>query len=173
MSRPYPWKCRMCGQPNVSPVTVDYSTEMEHDGISYSLTVPSLEILECTACHNQVFPDQAFEKLLSKLRSEAGLLTPEEIKTGRTVLKLTQEQLASHLKVARETVSRWESGGQIQQRAYDTLIRLYFQFEDVRTALENASKNQPMVEEEKIAEMSQATMKSLTDDVLSTSLPRQ
>jgi hypothetical protein len=34
--------------------------------------------------------------------------------------------LAAHLGVAKETVSRWETGGQIQQRGYDLLLRLYF-----------------------------------------------
>lgn len=111
---------------------MDYSTEMEHDGRLYSFTVPSLQILECEDCHNRVLPDAAFEAVVNRLRVEAGLLTPEEIRAKRKQLGFTQEQLANYLKVAKETVSRWETGGQIQQRAMDLLLRLFFDLPQVR-----------------------------------------
>lgn len=127
MPRPYPWKCRSCGEQSLSPKTVDYSTEMEHDGLSYSFVVQSLNLLECDSCHGRVLPDDAFVKVLDRLRFEADLLTPSQIKEKRKRISgLTQEMLAKHLRVAKETVSRWETGGQIQQRGHDTNLRLYF-----------------------------------------------
>jgi len=37
-------------------------------------------------------------------------MTGQELRQTRTRLKLTQEQLASHLKVAANTIARWERG---------------------------------------------------------------
>lgn len=136
MTRPYPWKCRSCGKPSLSPTVVDYPAEMEHDGRAYSFVVPQLEILECSSCHNRVLPDEALARVTGELRSQAGLLAPQEIRDRRKSLSLTQEQLANYLKVAKETVSRWETGGQIQQRAMDLLLRLFFDLWEVRAWLQ-------------------------------------
>jgi DNA-binding transcriptional regulator YiaG len=108
---------------------------MDHDGRAYSLTIPDLEILECADCHARSLPDKAHDILVAALRTKAGLLAPNEIREKRLGLGLTQEQLAKHLKVAKETVCRWETGGQIQQRAMDMLLRLYFDVADARTYL--------------------------------------
>ena len=43
------------------------------------------------------------------LRKEAGLILPEEIRERRLHADLSQEALARYLKVAKETVSRWET----------------------------------------------------------------
>ena len=43
----------------------------------------------------------------------------------RESLGLTQKQLANLLRVADATVSRWETGGQIQQRSMDLLLRAF------------------------------------------------
>lgn len=138
MTRPFPWKCRNCGKQAVSPVVVDYHSELEHDGRAYSIMVPQLTLLECADCHNRNIPDESLEKVLQELRHQAGLLLPEEIRERRKNLGLTQEQLASHLRVAKETVCRWETGGQIQQRSMDLLLRMFFEVPEVRKRLEGS-----------------------------------
>jgi len=60
----------------------------------------------------------------TRLRREARLLTPEEIREGREKLGLTQRQFANLLGVGEATVSRWETGAQIQQRAMDRFLRV-------------------------------------------------
>jgi transcriptional regulator with XRE-family HTH domain len=57
-------------------------------------------------------------------RREARLLTPDEIRDGREKLGLTQKQFANLLGVGEATVSRWETGAQIQQRAMDRFLRV-------------------------------------------------
>jgi len=136
MARTYPWKCRSCGQQLLNPKKVDYSTEMEHDGRAYSFAISDLSILECDACGERVLPDDSLQLVLDELRRKAGLLTPTEIREKRKQLGLTQEQLASHLGVAKETVSRWETGGQIQQRGFDKLLRVYFSVPEARSYLD-------------------------------------
>jgi putative zinc finger/helix-turn-helix YgiT family protein len=118
---------------------VDYSVEMDHDGRSYTITIPQLEVLECESCKNRVLTDDAHKRIANALRREASLLTPEEIRASRETLGLTQKQLATYLKVAESTVSRWETGGQIQQRAMDLLLRLFFGLHEVRLALSSGA----------------------------------
>jgi putative zinc finger/helix-turn-helix YgiT family protein len=57
-------------------------------------------------------------------RRAAGLLAPEEIRQGREKLGLTQKQFANLLGVGEATVSRWETGAQIQQCAMDRFLRV-------------------------------------------------
>jgi putative zinc finger/helix-turn-helix YgiT family protein len=135
MGRPFPWKCRTCGKVAVHEAVTDYATEMEHDGRAYSLNIPSLTVLECKNCLARVLPDEALGKVTDALRTKVGLLSPEAIREKRKLLGLNQEQLANHLNVAKETVSRWETGGQIQQRAMDLLLRLFFGVPEVRSFL--------------------------------------
>jgi putative zinc finger/helix-turn-helix YgiT family protein len=136
--RPFPWKCGTCGKRAVMPRVVEYGIEKEHDGRAYPLTIPNLEVYECQECHACTLPDKSSDKVTCALREAAGLLTPMEIRDQRKRFGLTQEQLATFLKVAKETVSRWETGGQIQQRSMDLLLRVFFGVPQVRSWLENA-----------------------------------
>lgn len=73
------------------------------------------------------------------LRKAAGLLSPEQIRRGRESLGLTQKQLARNLQVCEAELSRWETGGQIQQRSFDRLMRIYFQVPEARRFLEETA----------------------------------
>jgi transcriptional regulator with XRE-family HTH domain len=79
--------------------------------------------------------DSANRAVSDALRRAAGLLTPGQIRTNREALGLTQKQLAGLLGLADATVSRWETGAQIQQRSLDRFQRVFFAFEEVRVAL--------------------------------------
>jgi putative zinc finger/helix-turn-helix YgiT family protein len=114
---------------------------MEHDGRPYTIRIPDLELLECDSCKTRMLTDESRKRLTYALRKEAGLLLPEEIRERRLALKLGQEQLAKSLKVAKETVSRWETGNQIQQRAMDLLLRLFFDLSEVRSYLARRSES--------------------------------
>ncbi|MFM9963567.1 MAG: hypothetical protein ACKV2Q_20355 [Planctomycetaceae bacterium] len=72
---------------------------------------------------------------MASLRSTIGLLPPAEI---RRQLGISQRTFASHLRIAPETVSRWMTGLAIQNRALDTLMRIYFAFPAVRQTLGKA-----------------------------------
>jgi DNA-binding transcriptional regulator YiaG len=110
---------------------------MEHDGRAYTVDIPGFTLLECEACKTRFLTDAGRKQLTYALRKKADLLLPEEIRAERVRQRLTQEQLANYLKVAKETVSRWETGGQIQQRAMDLLLRIFFGVPYVRHWLDN------------------------------------
>jgi HTH-type transcriptional regulator/antitoxin MqsA len=58
-----------------------------------------------------------------ELRKHEGLLTPQEIKSIRQSLGLTQVQLQEKLGLGKKSVVRWEAGTVCQSRAADRLIR--------------------------------------------------
>jgi putative zinc finger/helix-turn-helix YgiT family protein len=134
-TKPFPWKCRKCGQAAVRPAVVSYPAKMEHDGRVYEFTVRGLRAPRCENCR-EVFPDaQANRQISQTFRREAKLLRPEQILRYREALDLTQKELANALGIAEATVSRWETGAQIQQRSLDNLLRIFFGFPDLRRLL--------------------------------------
>ena len=132
---PFPWPCGKCRQHLVERVTFPYSTEMQYDGRIYSFEVPELSAPRCTNCGAIVLDDQANDQITDALRRQVGLLTPEQIRSNRESLGLKQRDFADRLGVGESTVSRWETGAQIQQRSLDRLMRIYFAFSDARDAL--------------------------------------
>lgn len=135
MSRPFPWKCRTCGERSVVPKVVAYVADMEHDGRIYPVSVPNLDVLECDKCRAQELPSESHDRLLEALRYAADLLTPSQITAARESLKLTQKTFATMLGIAPATVSRWESGGQIQQRVMNDFMRAFFDLAELRRYL--------------------------------------
>ncbi len=145
MTRPYPWKCRNCRERRVVPVTADYSADMEHDGRVYPVTVKDLEILQCENCNARTLPDAAYARLTDELRRAAGLFTPSQIAAKRAGLGLSQKEFARLLGVAEATVSRWETGGQIQQRVMNDFMRAFFDLPPLREYLRRLRGGPPAV----------------------------
>ena len=134
-TKPFPWKCQNCGRIAVRREIVTYPVDIEYDGRVYSITIKGLNAPQCRECHG-VFPDaEANCQITQEFRRQAGLLTQHQIRRNREQLGLTQKQLAKTLGFAEATVSRWETGAQIQQRSLDNLLRIYFGFPGVRKAL--------------------------------------
>lgn len=135
LETPSPLKCGQCRKKEVSRVTLPYSTDVEYEGRSYTVTIPDLELLRCGNCGNMLLDAAANKRITEAFRQEVGLLRPDEIRRHREALSLTQRELAVHLRIAEATLSRWETGGQIQQRGYDLLLRQAFGLEDIRAAV--------------------------------------
>lgn len=132
---PFPWKCPTCREHSIYRAVVPYSIECAHDGRTYNVTIPDLAVPRCEKCGDMILDTPATMRVEQALRDLVGLLSPEQIRHNREALGLTQEQLAASLGIAAATISRWESGYQIQQRAMDRLLRLYFAHANVRQSL--------------------------------------
>jgi putative zinc finger/helix-turn-helix YgiT family protein len=130
--RPFPWPCGNCLQDEVYPETVPYTIDVKHDGCVYHLEIPNLRIPKCRACGELTFSNSVDDQIAQALRALVGLLTPEQIRSGREALGLRSKELAEKLGTAAETISRWERGGSIQSRAMDNLLRVYFAVPEVR-----------------------------------------
>jgi DNA-binding transcriptional regulator YiaG len=115
--------------------TLSYDAEFRHDGQLYQLTVPQLHIPVCDACGEKVFTEEVDDQISAALRAHLHLLTPEEIRAGLERLNMTQEQAAERLGIPESTLSDWLTDTQIQSRALDKLLRVFFAFKEVREAL--------------------------------------
>ena len=135
-SKPFPWKCSACHEREVTLANVHYVATVEHDGRPYDLRIDGLQIPKCRNCGKLVMTEQVNQKISDALRKAAHLLTPAQIRKKRDALGLTQKQLAAYLQVADATLSRWETGAQIQQRSLDRFMRLFFEVPEARAYLD-------------------------------------
>ena len=122
--RRYAKRCGKCGQKRMQLATLPYATTIEHDGRTYRVVISALTVPQCAVCQAISIDDEADRQISAAFRGEARLLAPEEIRLGREKLGLTQKQFANLLGVGEATMSRWETGAQIQQRAMDRFLRL-------------------------------------------------
>lgn len=133
-------KCRTCRQGKLLEANQEYSADLQHDGKAYTITIPNLKVRRCDQCGELMLDDHAREQVTNALRNAAGLLSPEEIRSRRDKLQLSQSELARLLEVSEATVDRWERGGQLQQRAQDKLLRLVLEVPEAREYLQHQQK---------------------------------
>jgi putative zinc finger/helix-turn-helix YgiT family protein len=95
---------------------------------SEETSVPSTRFLACPKCGEIVLRFQDAKRLhqdaIAIYRRKHGLLSADEIGAIRERFGLTQANLASLLRLGANTVSRWESGRNVQTAAMDILLRL-------------------------------------------------
>jgi len=128
-------KCAECHQRTMNLASVPYSVQIDHDGRKYQVAIPDFVVPTCSNCGAVSIDAPAAEIIDAKLREQAGLLKAREIREFRIKLRLDQKELAERLGVAPATLSRWETGAQIQQRSLDRFMRLFFLSEHARRLL--------------------------------------
>ena len=137
--RPFPWRCRDCGEKAVKLSCSDYQAEVRHDGKLHSFLIPKLEAPTCQSCGERVFTETVDEQINVALREHLQLLSPEQMREAFKRVQLTQKIVSQQLGIAAATLSRWLSKTQIQSRSMDTLLRVFFGFPRVREILANPS----------------------------------
>lgn len=133
--KPFPRRCPECGKVEVRPATIAYDAEVKHDSRLHEFHITRLSVNKCAACGEVLFGNVSNDQVTQALREHLGLLSPEQIRDALSKLGLKQKDFAERIGVAAETVSRWIGGTHIQSRAMDNLMRLFFQFDNVRSAL--------------------------------------
>ena len=92
------------------------------------IAVPSAAQLHCPTCGEGVLRFQDSKRLgedaIAIHRRKHGLLSADEIRAIRDQFNLTQADLARLLRSGANTVSRWESGRNVQRAAMDILLRM-------------------------------------------------
>jgi putative zinc finger/helix-turn-helix YgiT family protein len=135
-------KCGKCRQRAMALAKVPYSTTIDHDGRTYTISIPDLTVPRCGNCGTVALDEEANRQISEAFRKQAGLLTPEQIRQHRSGLGMTQQDMADQLGLAVSTLSRWETGAQIQQRALDRFVRAFFLLPQLRRALASGQINQ-------------------------------
>jgi len=122
-------KCAECGKKSKKLVVARYQTDAKHDGLSYSIDIPDLRIYKCqteTCESSPTLPDESELRIADEIRRQANLLSPSLIRLQRENLRFSQKEFADELGFAAATVSRWETGAQIQQKHCDLAMRQFF-----------------------------------------------
>ena len=92
------------------------------------IPVPSAAHLACPACGEVVLGYKDSRRLsedaIAIYRGRHGLLSADEIRSIRARFGLTQADFARLLRLGANTLSRWESGRNVQTAAMDLLLRL-------------------------------------------------
>jgi putative zinc finger/helix-turn-helix YgiT family protein len=92
------------------------------------VSVPFAQHLRCPKCDEVVLrlsdARRLQEDAISVYRKKHGLLSADEIRALRERFGLTQGELAGLLHLGANTVSRWESGRNVQTEAMEMLLRL-------------------------------------------------
>lgn len=112
-----------------------YKTELDHDGRDYPISIADFAVARCEKGGAILLDDAANRKLSEILRSAVGLLQPAEIREAREELGLTQKELANCVQIAEATISRWETGAQIQQRSMNKILRGFYAVAEFRRFL--------------------------------------
>src|SRR5271166_4414840 len=131
-ARPFPWRCRHCGKTTVRMATIQYQVDAPYDGRSYAITIPELNIPVGSECGQKVVTEKVDEQIKSALRAHLRLMTPEEIRAGLNRINMTQNEVAARLGIAEATMSRWLGSSQIQSRAMDNFLRVFFSFPQIQ-----------------------------------------
>jgi DNA-binding transcriptional regulator YiaG len=139
--RPFPWRCRHCGKDQVHLQAISYDAEVRHDGRLHQFTIARLEAPVCRNCRKMVVTEAVDDQINAALRAQLHLLTPAEIEAALMRVGMTQKEAAERLGIAEATLSRWLNESQIQTRAMDNLLRAFFAFPQVRTALNGSSQD--------------------------------
>lgn len=92
------------------------------------VAVPSASHLKCPECGEIVLRFQEAKRLhedgVEVYRRKFGLLSADEIRALRERFRLSQADFARLLRLGANTVSRWESGRNVQSASMDMLLRL-------------------------------------------------
>jgi len=106
------------------------------------IAVPHAAHLRCPKCKEVVLRLEDARRLsedaIALYRKKHGLLSAAEIRAIRERFELTQGDLAKLLHLGQNTLSRWESGRNVQTAAMDVLLRL---LRDVPGSLEYLRKH--------------------------------
>ena len=138
MSQKLP-KCYQCGGAFTRRIAPPHHRKLRYEGTAYDVLVTDMPEWHCAACDLSVTDEEGDEPLQAALRKHIGLLTPQQIKAGIKELGITQEKFAERIRCAPESISRWLNGAVLQSRVYDCLMRIYFEFPQVRNALDQFS----------------------------------
>jgi len=118
-------RCPNCGHSPLRDETVTDRFEYRADGEEpLTVEVHDVPVEVCPKCGEKYFGPAAMRAQHAAVCRSLGLLTPEEIQAIRERLGPTQAEFARLTGIGEATISRWERGRILPNRAMDHYLRL-------------------------------------------------
>jgi HTH-type transcriptional regulator/antitoxin MqsA len=118
-------RCPTCGHAPLQEETITDHFEYRDDGEEpRMIEVPNVPIEVCPNCGERYFGPAAARAQHAAVCRTLGLLTPEEIQAIRERFGPTQAEFARVTGIGEATISRWERGRMLPNRAMDRYLRL-------------------------------------------------
>jgi HTH-type transcriptional regulator / antitoxin MqsA len=116
--------CAVCDSEKVKKVRRKFESRYNQTPV----VIEGAEMYRCESCGEEFFTAEQSRELSrqikSRVREEAGLLSPQEIVKIRKSLGLSQTELEELFGLGEKVVTRWENGRVIQGRTADAALRL-------------------------------------------------
>ena len=118
-------RCPNCGHAPLRHETVTDCFEYTGDGEApITVEAQNVPVDVCENCGERYFGPAAAKVQHAAVCRALGLLTPEEIQAIRERLGPTQADFAQLTGIGEATISRWERGRMLPNRAMDRYLRL-------------------------------------------------
>jgi putative zinc finger/helix-turn-helix YgiT family protein len=118
-------RCPNCGYAPLRDATITDRFQYETDeGKSVEVEVPDVPVQVCDKCGEQYLGPSAARAQHMAVCRALGLLTPDQIKAIRERLGPTQAEFARLTGIGEATISRWERGRMLPNRAMDRYLRI-------------------------------------------------
>lgn len=131
--------CPNCRSTEFTVEHVSCTMPVRYDGATVQIPVTNLPVLQCVKCGADLHDSESDARIDACMREFLGLLTPGAIREHRRRLGYTQEGIARLIGFASESLSRWETGSQVQSRAIDRSLRVFFASSEARAVFEQAA----------------------------------
>jgi putative zinc finger/helix-turn-helix YgiT family protein len=116
--------CSNCRKGQLEFVREDDTFDFRTDEGMIRVTARDVPFHRCPVCGERLSGIEAAQISHRAICKALGLLTPEEILAIRERLRLTQAQFSKLTGIGEATISRWERGRLLQNRANDRYLRL-------------------------------------------------
>ncbi|QNA85285.1 helix-turn-helix domain-containing protein [Sphingomonas sp. So64.6b] len=116
--------CRLCDDSVAAA-----GNRVEHfvygDGDDAVMLRAMIPIWSCIACGGSYYGEDAEKAMHNAVCDHLGRLRPGEIKAIRLRRGLNQIEFGDETGIGSASIKRWESGSQIQTKAFDNLLRYF------------------------------------------------
>jgi len=116
--------CPVCGKGKLKAQVRTEHFEYGEGGDKVPVQAENVPVEICTHCHEAFSGPEAVRIRHHAVCRALGLLTPDEIRALRERLGLNQAELAELTGIGKATISRWENGRLLQNKALDRYLRL-------------------------------------------------
>ena len=116
--------CPLCGEATLQDMHGEFRFEPPPNIPGGTIVIPNASWRHCTACGENIIPNELDKAIDRERYRRLGLLPSEEIRRVREKTGLSAVDMSHLLGVGEKTYTRWENGRSLQTKASDTLIRL-------------------------------------------------